>query len=827
MEETKRGTAMERLAALIVDRRNILFLLFLLAGVFCMISRNWVEVRDSLTDYLPENTETRQGLDLMDREFVTYATAELMVENVTYEEAERLSAEIGQIYGVSSVKFDDTEAHYTSSSALFSLTFAGEEEDDISLRALDEVRTRLSGYDIYLETDVGNPLKQIINSEMLVVDGIAVLIIILVLLLTSKTYAEIPVLLLTFGAAALLNMGTNYWFGHISFVTNSIAVVLQLALAIDYAIILCHRFQEERAQKPARDAAIAALSKAIPEISASSLTTVAGLLALTFMQFRLGYDMGTVLIKAILFSLLSVFLLMPGLLMLFSPLIDKTHHKSFVPKISFLGRLDYRTRFVVPPLFLIAFVLAFFCSNKANYVYSQYSVGTIRHNETQIAKEKIHSLFGSENLMAVLVPAGDYDKEAALLKDMAELDGVSSTLGLAGVTAMDDYTVTSSLTPRQFAELADLDYEAAKLLYAAYAADRTDYGRIVGDLDGYSVPLIDMFLYLYQEKEAGYVTLDSGTNATIDDLYARLTDARRQLRSDDWSRLLVYFDLPTEGEESFAALAALHDTVSRYYDEAYIVGDTTSCYDLRASFENDNLMISIFSVLFVMAVLLLTFRSAGLPVLLILVIQGSIFLNFSRPYLEGQNLFFLTYLIISAIQMGANIDYAIVISSRYMELKKTMPIREAMVETLNLAFPTIITSGAMLASAGIVIGFMTSNETISAIGIYLGSGTLISIFLVMCVLPQILLLGDILIEKTTFTIKTNRAVRTESGLLHIHGRVRGSLNGYLDAEVDGVFRGTLNAMVDVGTVEPQPELPPAGQTDPSDAPEAPGEEDAP
>ncbi len=502
------------------------------------------------------------------------------------------------------------------------------------------------------------------------------------------------------------------WFGHISFVTNSIAVVLQLALAIDYAIILCHRFQEERAQKPAREAAIAALSKAIPEISASSLTTVAGLLALTFMQFRLGYDMGTVLIKAILFSLLSVFLLMPGLLMLFSPLIDKTHHKSFVPKISFLGRLDYRTRFVVPPLFLIAFVLAFFCSNKANYVYSQYSVGTIRHNETQIAKEKIHGLFGSENLMAVLVPAGDYDKEAALLKDMAGLDGVSSTLGLAGVTAMDDYTVTSSLTPRQFAELADLDYEAAKLLYAAYAADRTDYGRIVGDLDGYSVPLIDMFLYLYQEKEAGYVTLDSGTNATIDDLYARLTDARRQLRSDDWSRLLVYFDLPTEGEESFAALAALHDTVSRYYEEAYIVGDTTSCYDLRASFENDNLMISIFSVLFVMAVLLLTFRSAGLPVLLILVIQGSIFLNFSRPYLEGQNLFFLTYLIISAIQMGANIDYAIVISSRYMELKKTMPIREAMVETLNLAFPTIITSGAMLASAGIVIGFMTSNETI-------------------------------------------------------------------------------------------------------------------
>lgn len=795
---------MERVAAVIVDRRNIIFLIFLLAAIFCAFSRNWVEVCDSLTDYLPESTETREGLELMEQEFVTYGTAELMVENVTYAQAEDIRAEIERISGVASVEFDDTADHYTSASAFYEITFDGEANDEVPVQALADIRGKLSDYDVYVNSEVGNPLKQIINSEMLVVDGIAVLIIILVLLLTSRTYAEIPVLLLTFGAAALLNMGTNYWFGEISFVTNSIAVVLQLALAIDYAIILCHRYQEERETKPAREATVAALSKAIPEISASSLTTVAGLLALTFMQFRLGYDMGIVLIKAILFSLLSVFLLMPGLLMLFSRLIDKTHHKSFVPKISFLGKLDYKTRYLVPPLFLAVFVGAFLFSNRANYVYSQYSVDTIRHNETQIAKQKIEGLFGSDNLMAIIVPAGDYEKERRLLEDISELDKVISTLGLANIEAMDGYTLVSSLTPRQFGELTDLDYEVAKLLYTGYAMQQDDYGQIVANLDGYSVPLIDMFLYLYEEKEEGYITLDSETNRTLNDLHAQLSDALLQLKSENWSRLLVYLDLPIEGEESFHYLTILHGLVARYYDNAYIVGDTTSCYDLRASFENDNLMISIFSILFVMAVLLLTFRSAGLPVLLILVIQGSIWINFSLPYLKGDNLFFLTYLIISAIQMGANIDYAIVISSRYMELKKLMPIRDAMIETLNLAFPTIITSGTMLASAGIVIGFMTSNETISAIGCYLGSGTLLSIFLVMCVLPQILLLGDILIEKTSFTIKTGTSVRSEAGLMRIHGRVRGSISGVIDAEIDGVFRGTLNAMVDVGNVENTP-----------------------
>ena len=800
MKDREKTGFMVKVATFIVDRRNVIIAFFLAAAAFCAFSRNWVQVNDSLIDYLPETTETRQGVELMDREFVTYSTANVMVQNISFEQALELSEKLEEIDGVKSVKFDETSDHYASASALFSLTFDGTDEDEVCINALKEVKKLLSPYDLHVSSNVGNPLKQIINSEMLIVDLIAVAIIITVLLITSRTYAEIPVLLITFGSAALLNMGTNYMMGEISFVTNSIAIVLQLALAIDYAIILCHRFTDEHEDKPAREAAIAALSKAIPEISASSLTTVSGLLALTFMQYRLGGDIGSVLIKAILLSLLSVFLLMPGLLVIFAPLIDKTHHRNFVPKISFLGRFAYTTRFIMPILFVVIVIGAAVLSNRVNYVYSQDSISSIRKNDTQIANELIRKTFGKTNQMAIIVPAGYYDREKELIHEIKELPAVVSVTGLADIEVKDGYMVTSALTPRQFAELADIDYDVVRVLYSGYAMTKDDYGQVLTNLDNYSIPLLDLMDYLFNERKEVSIDLPQETEEQLDDLEEELEDAKLQLKSDDWSRIVVELDLPTEGEDSYSYLNILHGLIARYFDKGYLVGDTTSCFDLRSSFEHDNMLISILTVGFVILVLLFTFKSGGLPVLLILIIQGSIWCNFSVPTLRHSNLFFLTYLIISAIQMGANIDYAIVISSHYMELKEKLPLKEAMIESLNHAFPTIITSGLMLSSAGIIIGLLTSNETISTIGLFLGMGTLISIFLVMCVLPQILLFGDTLIRKTSFTIEPNLRPITRGGAMRIDGRVRGTLNGFIDAEVHGFFTGDLSALVESNTI---------------------------
>ncbi len=808
MEESKQKPGFFiRVATWIVDKRNLFFLIYAAALTFCLFSRNWVSVNNDITDYLPESTETRQGLAIMEDQFITLGTARVMVANISYEQAEPLEEKLESIEGIASVEFSDASdaedraAHYRDSAALFDVTFEGEAGDAESLAAMEELKEILSDYDVYISSDVGEDESATLAEEMNLIIAIAAVIIVAVLLLTSQTYGEVPVLLMTFVAAALLNMGTNFLLGEISFVSNSIATILQLALAIDYAIILCHRFSEEREHTGTREACILALSKAIPEISSSCLTTLAGLMAMMFMQFRLGFDMGIVLIKAIIFSIVSVCTLMPGLLMLFGNLMDKTRHRSFVPKITVWGRMVTRLKYIVPPLFVFVVGAAFHFSNQCPYVYGYTLLETEKKNESTAAEDKINSVFGSDNLLAIVVPAGDYETEGRLLSRLESLGEADSATGLANVEVKDGYMLTDPLTPRQFCELTDLDIEVGRLLYTAYAVDGEEYGRIVSSIDNYGVPLLDMFLFLYERVEEGYVTLEDDLQKDLDDLYVQITDAKAQLQGEEYSRLLVELNLPEEGEETFAFLDSLHELVGNYYEEGsfYIVGDSTSDYDLASSFQQDNILISVLTIVFVITVLLFTFQSAGLPVLLILVIQGSVWINFAVPALTDSPIFFLSYLIVSSIQMGANIDYAIVISSRYQELKKKMPLREAMIETLNQAFPTIFTSGSILAVAGTLIGKLTSDPAIYGVGVCIGRGTIISIILVLGVLPEILLLGDTIIERTAFNIKYPALIQTAeaSGKVYLDGKVKGRISGRIDAEVHGVLEGEVTAMVSV------------------------------
>lgn len=788
-------------SAFIVDKRNLIFLLYIFALIFCMFSSSWVQVENDITKYLPEDTVTRRGLAVMDREFVTFATADIMISNVSYDRAEKLCDDIEEIKGVGSVKFDNTDKHFTGSSALLSVSFDDVEESEETKKAMDEIKEYLKDYDSYISSTVGFSQDEALANDMRVIIVIVAVIILAVLLFTSKAYAEVIPLILTFLAAALLNKGTNFMLGKISFISNSVAIVLQLALAIDYAIILCHRFSEEREHLEAREAIITALSKAIVEISSSSLTTISGLLALFTMQFMIGRDLGMVLVKAIFLSLLSVFTLMPGLLLLMSGWIDKTKHKNLVPKINMVGKFDIKTKKTMPVIFLVLMVVGFFLSNMCPYCYGFNNLSTPRKDETQITRDKIASTFKKTSLVAIVVPSGNYKNEGAILSELEKYPEVDSTLGLSNTEALDGYMLTDEITPRQFSEIAEVDYEVAKLLYAAYAVQDEDYGEIVGNLDSYKLPLIDVFMFLHDQIDKKYVTLSDDLTSDINDLYDQLCDAKKQLESDNYSRMLVYLDLPEEGEETFAFLDTIDSVVKKYYPEdTYVVGDSTSDRDLSLSFSRDNIIISILSALFVIIVLLFTFNSAGLPILLILVIQGSIWINFSFPYLQQKDLYFLGYLIVTSIQMGANIDYAIVISGRYNDLKKTMPLEEAAVEALNQSFPTIITSGAILAAAGTSIGLVTTNGVISAIGICIGRGTLISIFLVMCVLPQILMIGDKIIEKTSFTLTPPDIVQNKTGTVYLNGRVRGRVSGFVDANVHGLVKGDVNAIVEAGNI---------------------------
>lgn len=819
-----------RICSFIVDKRNLFFLIYAILILFSLFSSGWISVENELSAYLSEETETKQAMNLMEEEYTTFGSAKVMVSNISLEEAFRVADRIQESPGVSEVTFlpeylrpgseevpeedeeltiEEIRDHYNDSSALYNVTFRYAEEDDRALESLNGLKESLATYDLHVSSELGDVQADAIAEEMKTIIVVVAIVVLTVLILTSETFGEVPVLLLTFIAAALINKGTNFLMGTISFVSNSVAIVLQLALSIDYAIIFCNHFKEEKEHYDTRDAVIVSLSHSIPEISASSLTTISGLLALLFMGYRLGADLGITLTKAIIISLVAVFTLMPGLLVLFSDLMMKTKHRNLIPKIPFVGRFAYRTRKYIPPLFLVVIIAGYIISSKCPYVYGYSTLHTPVRNEAQITEDMIRDTFGSDNIIAVNVPSHDYYKISKVAEYFEMLPEVRSVTSLSNTEAKKGYMVSEPLTPRQFSEMADLDYDAASMLYSMYASDRDEYGRIIGGIGNYRIPFIDIYMFLHDKIDEGYISLDEADRKDLDDTYDKLVTARKQLQGKQYERMLVSLNLPEESEETFAFLSGLHRRIDPVFEEemdedpslgVYIVGESTSEMDLRSQFETDNIIVSVVSVLLVLVILLFTFQSAGMPLLLIAVIEGAIFINFSFPVLMQENLFFISYLIVSSIQMGANIDYAIVIGSRYGECRKTMGRKDAIIDTVNFAFPTIITSGSILAIAGTVIGMLTSDGAIAGIGQCLGRGTLISMVLVLFVLPQILLLGDRVIAMTAFSVSRPIRSREESGIIRVDGMIRGQISGQIIGTVHGIVRGDVRASIISGDI---------------------------
>lgn len=748
---------LKKISRQIVDKRVIIMIAFLAACVYCALSISRVHVNNDITSFLPPDTDTRRGLTIMENEFTTYASANVMLANTTYERASAAAEKIETLEHVTGVTFDNSPAHFVDSAALLTISFDGTSDDENVIAAMNEIRSLTAGFDTYTSSDIGADLLGEIAQQMVGVVALAAVVIMAVLLFTSRSYFEVVIFLIVFSVAALLNMGTNFWLGEISSITNSIAVILQLALAIDYAIIFSHRYQDEIDRFPTeREALIEALSKSIVEISSSSLTTISGLVALMLMQFRLGYDLGLVLSKGILCSLITVFLLMPGLIASFFRPLRRTTHKSHVPDITGWGRFLMKTRFGFVAVFVIILPLAIWCSSRTEYAFNDAGIDELKYSESRAAARKITGTFANDTTIAVLVPSGNYEAEKQFLRDAAELDNVKTVTGLANIEIEDGKVLTDSYTPRMFSMLLNIDFEEAGMLYAAYGVENGQYQPIFGNTETYSVPLIDMFLFLFEKIDQGIVTLDADSQETLDSLRGELERGEAQLRGENWDRMVITADVPIEGDESVALVNALRSLADGRYGEGacLVIGDVTSAKELADTFNGDSLLINLLTIAFVFIILIFTFRSVVGAALLVFVIQGSIWINFTFPHLTHTRASFVTNMIVSAIQMGATIDYAIVIMSRYLDLKKLHPPQEAMAQAVNESFPTVMTSGTIMTVAGILIAYRVSDVYIGHIGLAVGRGALISVILVLSVLPQLIVLLDKVIEKTTFRKKT-------------------------------------------------------------------------
>ena len=755
---------MKKLTNFIVNKKNYIIVLFIALIAYCIWGMGQVKIEYDITSYLPSNTDTKQALDIMEEEFVTFGTTKIMLRNISFEDALVLHDEIEQLDGVKSFDFHNTEDYYKQSCALFNITFDGDADDELSVAAYNKTLEILDGYDLLVSASLTDTYAEELQHDVNFVLILAIVIIIAVLAFTTKSFGEIPVFILTFGVAALLNMGTNYWLGTISFISNSVCVILQLALAIDYAIILCHRFSEEKANGLSpKEAMAAALAKAIPEIAGSSLTTIAGLLALTTMALGLGADLGIVLAKSIICSMITVFLFMPCVTLYFSKAIDKTAHKSFVPKISAVGKFDVKLRYVIPAVFLVAVVVCGYFSFQTEYVYSTGSIDTSRPSATQIAQRETEAVFGYSNQLAVLVPKGDYNLEKRVIDTVSTHEEVKEAIGISNVEITANGTthyLTDRLNYRQFALLLGTDDSTAASIYRAYAyfsqSDSQDgvseVALFEANKDIYTASILDICdcAFGHDDFISAFLNGNDDLLDTYETLRDTINDAEAQLIGTNYTRVLFILDSDIESKQTFAMIENMREEVKAFCPQAIFAGDSMSSYDLDKSFSTDNLKVSILTVLFVFVILMFTFRSWGTPIPLTATIQGAIFINFSISAFAGTNLFFFVYLIVSAIQMGATIDYAIVITNRYQELKQTTDKKTAVIESLNQSFPTILTSGSILAIAGFLIGGVVGDPLIATLGSCLGRGVLISIASVMLVLPALLMIFDKWLDKTKF-----------------------------------------------------------------------------
>ncbi len=684
---------MDHYTKFILKHRKMIIFVFLILTVICTGLSTMVGVNYNFADYLPEDAPSTKALDIMEEEYSQpIPNMRVVIYDVSIPDALEYKEKIEKVEGVKEVNWlddaidiyepleladqDTVESWYKDSDALFSVTVSDDEDEKAA--AVDDIRAIIGDDNAMSGTAVTDALSpKHTTQEIQKIMLIALPIVFIVLLLTTTSWFEPVLFMITIGVAIMLNRGTNLIFGEISFVTNAAGSVLQLAVSMDYSIFLLHRFAENRSEGGnVQDAMMKAVKQSMGSVLSSGLTTVTGFAALILMRFRIGPDMGHVMAKAIVFSLICVLCFLPALAMSTYKMIDKTRHRAFWPDFGKLAKGILKVR--IPAMTLVALLLipCYIAQGKNDFLYGSSRVYSTE--ETQMGRDllAIEDEYGVSNPLVVMVPKGDISKEQELndaLKADPNVTSVISYVNTVGASIPQDYVPEDSLSQ----------------LYSEH------YSRFVVSLDT-------------EEVEKGW-------DEKVDEL---------------------------------------HSICEKYYgDEVLIAGDLASTEDLKDTITVDNTRVNILAILFVFVILVFNFKSISIPVILTVVIELSIWINLSVPYIQSTTLHYIGYLIISSVQLGATIDYAILLTGRYMEERKTRNRKEAAVESIRACVLSLFTSAIILTIAGGVLGAISTNLVLSQLGTLVGRGAVISFILVLFVLPALLMIFDRLIEKTTAKTK--------------------------------------------------------------------------
>ena len=686
MQKFGRGVVKLRVPILIVS------VLLLIPSIFGFLS---TRINYDILSYLPSDIETMKGQDIMLDEFGKGGFSLVMLDGMEDKDVEKVKEKIEKVDHVCDVLWYDTLADVslpkevlpddiydffnTDNSTMMAVFFDEATSADGSLEAVKEIRS-IAGEQCFVSgmSSVVEDIKDLTMQEAPMYVVIAVILTSIILALTMDSFLIPLFFMLSVGMAIVYNMGTNFIQGEISFITEAIAAVLQLAVTIDYSIFLWHSYKEEKEKHPGdnKEAMAVAIGKTITSVVSSSITTVAGFLALCFMSYELGMDMGIVMAKGVVIGVICCITVLPSMILVFDKALEKTMHKDLVPSLEKPSKfiIKHHAAFIV--LFIVVLIPAVYGQINTN-VYYNLTDTLPKDLNSVIANTKLDEEYNMATTHMLLVDADMQPKEVnSMLDEMGKVDGVSFSMSLD--------TLIGPSIPREI------------------------------------VP-------------------DSVTKI---------------LKSDKWQLMLVGSEYKVASDEENAQIDELSKILKSYDKDGMLIGEAAATKDLIDITDHDFKVVNIVSIAAIFIIILIALRSVSLPIILVAVIEFAITVNMGVPCFTNTTIPFIASVVIGTIQLGATVDYAILMTTRYKtERNAGKDKHEAVTIALTTSMKSIMVSALGFFASTFGVGVYSSVDMISQLCTLMSRGAIISMITVICILPSMLMLFDKVIINTTMGMK--------------------------------------------------------------------------
>ena len=671
----------------------ILTVILMIPAVFGMLE---TRINYDMLNYLPDDMDTVIGQNALLEDFGKGAFSFIVVENMPEKDVAALQEKLESVEHVETVLWYNSlmdtsipmqllpdklyDAFNTGDATMMAVFFDTATSADETMDAIREIRS-IAGKQCFVSgmSALVTDLKDLCEQEEPIYVAIAVVLACVAMMVFLDSWLIPFVFLASIGAAILLNLGSNWFMGEISYITKALSAVLQLAVTMDYSIFLWHSYNEQRAIYPDKCEAMAhAISATLTSVVGSSITTIAGFLALCFMSFTLGRDLGIVMAKGVLLGVLSCVTVLPSLILLLDKPLQKTRHRSILPKMDGLAKGVTKVFPVFLALFVVLAPVFYFAYDKTNdEVYYDMGQCLPEDMEYVIANSKLSEEFDIASTHMLLVDASLPSKQVrSMISDMEQVDGVKYVLGLESVVGAG---VPEEILP------------------------------------------------------------DS---------------VRSILKSDKWELLLINSEYKVASDEVNAQIDSLNAILKKYDPTGMLIGEAPCMKDMIETTDHDFKVVNAVSILAIFLIILLVERSISLPFLLIAVIELAIFINLGLPHFLGQSLPFIAPICISTIQLGATVDYAILMTTRYKaERLAGKEKRPAVITALSTSIPSIIVSGMGLFAATFGVAIYSDIDIISSMCMLMARGAVVSMLCVIFILPALLLLCDKAVCATTLDLR--------------------------------------------------------------------------